>query len=366
MMTEADKKIDLFYDSVINEMTEFKENGGIVAGLFERQFPLSVLAGFNVWPVRIISGANTTAESAGESIVRPDACPFCKSILGNFLNKSDIHKYIDFVIGVITCDQMRRTLERLQYQLNVPVFPVQLPSTRNEGTEEFYVQGVKEIIANLSAYLNQDIDENRILDDYNYRYENSKILKKMLLSYTVSPVLIHRLLIISAFARPEKFNSFLVSIISELPVINYAKRVVLIGNVLCREDEEIIEMLERNGVFPILLISSGLNEIDGYTSFNMGSNNPIEVLAKMSFNQPHEIRTRPNNSVYERIKWISAESEANGIICRTLSFCDLWNTEKQRMREAFSHLPLLLLDTGYGEGNKEQMKTRLEAFLEML
>ena len=55
----------------------------------------------------------------------------------------------------------------------------------------------------------------------------------------------------------------------------------------------------------------------------------------------------------------------DGVILKTLKFCDLWHTEKERMRE-FLGVPFLVLDTDYSGSSDESLKNRIDAFIETL
>ena len=93
-MKDIFKEIERVSCEEFKALDEFKSQGGKIAAVFCRKFPASLLSGLGLWPLRVLSGATGHAESVGERIVRPDVCPYCKSIIGNFLEKSSIHKHV--------------------------------------------------------------------------------------------------------------------------------------------------------------------------------------------------------------------------------------------------------------------------------
>jgi benzoyl-CoA reductase/2-hydroxyglutaryl-CoA dehydratase subunit BcrC/BadD/HgdB len=52
-------------------------------------------------------------------------------------------------------------------------------------------------------------------------------------------------------------------------------------------------------------------------------------------------------------------------VYKTLLYCDPYSFEAQRLKRALG-LPFLHLDTDYAHENRAQVRTRVEAFLELL
>lgn len=365
-MKDILKEIESFSCEEFKALDEFKSQGGKIAAVFCRKFPASLLSGLGLWPLRVLSGATGHAESVGERIVRPDVCPYCKSIIGNFLEKSSIHKHIDFVVGLITCDQMRRTLERLSADLNLPVFPVQLPATDTKESEEYFVQGIESAVGNISIYLGKEIDFSAVRKDWETRIEMAGILADLMWKCGALPLITHRLAQLYAWARPAEFLKFVKELVPKLPEFKPDFTVITTGSVLCNEDDTLIKILSERNVCSIPLNCTGLNMVEGLESVEDVSDEELmPALSRIIYRMPSCIRVRPNKKVYDRIGEALEKTKAKGIILKTLSFCDLWYTEKERMKRSFN-VPVLVFDSTYGEGDIGRVSTRIETFLEAL
>jgi benzoyl-CoA reductase/2-hydroxyglutaryl-CoA dehydratase subunit BcrC/BadD/HgdB len=70
----------------------------------------------------------------------------------------------------------------------------------------------------------------------------------------------------------------------------------------------------------------------------------------------------------DRILELATDFKARGIISHNLRLCQLFDMESARVRQVLRHrgVPLLAIQTDYGQEDVEQVKTRVEAFLEML
>jgi benzoyl-CoA reductase/2-hydroxyglutaryl-CoA dehydratase subunit BcrC/BadD/HgdB len=69
--------------------------------------------------------------------------------------------------------------------------------------------------------------------------------------------------------------------------------------------------------------------------------------------------------MYEYAQRLARDFHVEGLVYKTLLYCDPWSFEVRRLQEALG-LPVLHLDTDYSTENREQVRTRIEAFMETL
>jgi benzoyl-CoA reductase/2-hydroxyglutaryl-CoA dehydratase subunit BcrC/BadD/HgdB len=76
----------------------------------------------------------------------------------------------------------------------------------------------------------------------------------------------------------------------------------------------------------------------------------------------------PNPERPEHVKQMAADYKAQGVIHYGLQFCQPYQVEALPLEKDLEAggLPVLRVDTDYGMEDVEQLKTRVEAFLEML
>ncbi|MFZ2658446.1 MAG: 2-hydroxyacyl-CoA dehydratase family protein [Victivallales bacterium] len=342
--------------------------GGLVAGYFCAQFPAEILAGLGLYPVRLAEGAVFEAERNGEKLVRPDACSYCKSLVGNFTSKSGIFGMVDIIVGVITCDMMRRTLEVLGKESGIPVFQLQMPATRSRNAEEYFISEVERTARDIEAFLKARFDCGKAHSFFNAREKCAGMLEDIVLKEMLEPLLSHRLLNLFNVARPEKMKLFLESLRPELKPGKSRRRILVLGSVLCLEDDLVYRILQGNGTG---VIPMGISE-NGPTGFYRGAKLKVDTekkmihgLAGISFKSDICIRQRPNYPAYEKIKEAIVRNKCDGVILKCMKFCDVWYSEKERMKQALD-VPFLVLDTTYSDSEEERIRNRVEAFLEIL
>lgn len=76
----------------------------------------------------------------------------------------------------------------------------------------------------------------------------------------------------------------------------------------------------------------------------------------------------PNTGRVEDIIKYAKEYNVDGVIYYNLSFCQTYSIEYKKVEDALrkENIPLLFVETDYSEEDSGQIKTRVEAFLEMI
>jgi benzoyl-CoA reductase/2-hydroxyglutaryl-CoA dehydratase subunit BcrC/BadD/HgdB len=375
------------YQEEIEALGSWRQSGRKCAGFTCNAFPPAVIAGLGIRPLRLLCGASSDAESAGERVARADVFPHVKCLLGNVSASASLHSKVDIWIGLYTCDQMRRGFQALSANLGREVHPIQLPATRATESAEYYAGQVRRFVADAEAHHGLRFDPEAALAWHQQWAEAADALKAAALSPEISPLDLHEMFHLFFIARPFGLAYFFKNLIANAPRFKPSRRVVLAGSPLAHEDTAVIARLEASGIGVVPLNCTGLNAVElpggvidedytpplppslrgvakpgGVTSMKMEL---VGSLALQAFNLPPCIRARPNTPVYERIGRVIAETGASGLIVKCLKFCDQWYTERERMRRSFD-IPVLVFDSDYAPGGMDRLESRIDAFIEML
>lgn len=109
----------------------------------------------------------------------------------------------------------------------------------------------------------------------------------------------------------------------------------------------------------------------GVRSFNFTvdeDRNPIEALAKKYLEIPCASMT-PNTRRVQLIETLIGEYGIQGVVDLTWQACHTFNVESHKVKEQVENgfqLPYLHIETDYSEHDREQLRTRIQAFLEMI
>ena len=327
-------------------------NHSRLLGYLCRAFPPAVAVGLGMRPVRAVA---VGSEKAGEALVRPDLCPFVKSVLGGVATGAGVFGSVDAWAGMYTCDMTRRLFQELERMTGKPVFPFQLPATRSPESALWFADSVGEMAKNLVlAGFSSGYDAGAALAWERKRIAGAAVLRNAALSFRVPPMELHRLFL--DFFLENRFPSR-VAIGDNPPGV----RVAVTGSVIPRGDDTVPETLAELGAGYLPLGCTGLAGLPR----TVPEDGSIRSLALASFEDTKCIRNRPNADTFNWIREQAGAGGANGLVLRTLSFCDLWHTEKERFRRDIP-IPVLVLNGDFSPGERGRAGVRLQAFVETL
>lgn len=336
----------------------------LTAGYTCHLFPAAVAAGLGLRPVRVLCGASAGAESWGEQVVRADVCPHVKSFLGNVSRGRDLHSMIDRWVGLLTCDQMRRGMATLAGALGKEVSSLHAPATRTAEAGEYFALQVRKFVEDSERRDGRAFDSAVALAWQQSYDEAARVLASAAWSGTVSPLDLHHLFHLLFISDPLGLAAFFTDTMASAEPFRPERTVVLTGSPLAFEDTVLLEDLEARRIAVIPLHCTGLNAVEDGPAL-VGPDDAVSALALQAFRRPACMRSRPNGEVYERITAAIADTGASGMIVKCLTFCDHWYTERERMRRTFD-LPVLVFDSDYALGGSERLRSRIDAFAEML
>jgi benzoyl-CoA reductase/2-hydroxyglutaryl-CoA dehydratase subunit BcrC/BadD/HgdB len=94
---------------------------------------------------------------------------------------------------------------------------------------------------------------------------------------------------------------------------------------------------------------------------------PWAAIAERYIHIPCSCMT-PNERRVDHILELAERFRVDGVVYYTLQNCHGYNIEKYQVHQALKKkkIPLLAIETDYGDSDREQIRTRVDAFLEMI
>lgn len=347
-------------------------------GYFCNYAPRELIAASGAIPLRLADGGTYDTKSRGERFVRSDACPFCKSCLDLF-DRDPLYRRVSAVVAASQCDQMRRLPEVISQQFGVPVWQMALPRTRaDESTRELFRHEIRWLRAELEqltgrtvradslrAAMGEEREKRRLLNSINEmrrapvpRVREQDILK-LVRAANLLPAPEFIATVAREMARPDEVPA---RTRGDVP-----RRLMLMGSIVAEHDLELIQMIEDRAAIVTDLLCTGVRSFIDRPAEPESSDldRLLNQPADFYFDQPGCIHQRPNDGFYALARKLGADLRVHAVVLKTLLYCDGYNFEANRLERELG-LPFLHIDTDYGEGNREQMRTRVEAFLETL
>ncbi len=152
----------------------------------------------------------------------------------------------------------------------------------------------------------------------------------------------------------------------ETSVNKDAKRILITGCPSGGVLDKVIKTIEESGAVVVCLENcTGIKEKYKLVREDI---NPIDALAEKYISVPCSVMS-PNNGRLEFLSELIDEYKVDGVVDITLQACHTYAVESFTVKEFVNKekgLPYLNLETNYSPSDLGQIKTRIEAFIEMM
>jgi bcr-type benzoyl-CoA reductase subunit C len=356
------------------EILEYKAQGKKVFGWLCTYVPEEVILAAGGLPIRI-TGYNQEMElEDGNAYLYINNCSFSRSCLQLGLRKE--YDFLDGVIGGSTCDGARRLFDLWRYYLHPAFFQVfTVPRKTHERAHELYFHQVEDLKNNLEKFTGVTITDGALMDAIKTMNESRTLLKELYSLRALDEPLISGAetmeVLNGSFRMPKKqFNDLLRELIAELRKSSrgYAAkaRLMLIGSVMT--NGEFVKSIEELGV---IVVTDELCTSTRYWSDPVildNNSSPLYAISRRYLNNFPCARMFPSSERFDRIVKLAREAKVDGIISETIRYCVPYAHDIPLLSDRLKaeNLPLLSLDVEYGTSGSGQIRTRVQAFLEMV
>ncbi|TXJ20326.1 2-hydroxyacyl-CoA dehydratase [Brachyspira aalborgi] len=359
-------------------MKEEKDKGRKVVGTFCTYTPRELIYAADAMSVSLCSTSDETVPDA-EKVLPKNLCPLVKSSYGFAITDKCPYMYFsDIIIGETTCDAKKKMYELLGEIKDTYV--MQLPHSKNNFSMALWKNELVELIKKLEEKFGVKITEDKIKEAIKLCNKERKAMKEFfnLAKLNPSPIKgtdMHEALYSSNFkfdrelyineiksltnSLKEKYDS------GETPFKKGTPRILITGCPTGGLVDKIVKQLEEAGSSVVCF-----ENCVGTKNFEMlvdENKEPIDAIAERYLNIPCSIMT-PNDGRMDRIKEYIKDYSVDGVVDVTLTACHTYAIETKKVRRAVEGCgkSYLAIETNYSNSDSGQLKTRLEAFVEML
>lgn len=359
-------------------MKEEKDKGRKVVGTFCTYTPRELIYAADAISVSLCSTSDETVPDA-EKVLPKNLCPLVKSSYGFAITDKCPYMYFsDMIIGETTCDAKKKMYELLGEIKDTHV--MQLPHSKNNFSMALWKNELVELIKKLEEKFDVKITEDKIKEAIKLCNKERKAMKEFfnLAKLNPSPIKgadMHEALYSSNFkfdrelyineiksltnSLKEKYDN------GETPFKKGTPRILITGCPTGGLVDKIVKQLEDAGSSVVCF-----ENCVGTKNFEMlvdEDKEPIDAIAERYLNIPCSIMT-PNDDRMNRIKEYIKDYSVDGVVDVTLTACHTYAIETEKVRRAVESCgkSYLAVETNYSNSDAGQLKTRLEAFVEML
>lgn len=379
MTTDISSKLQHIAEQNMDDIETGKAEGKSAIGFYCVFTPTELAVAANAIPLPLCGTRNDPIAKAEETLPR-NLCPLIKSSFGFAVSKTcPFVEASDLIVGDTTCDGKKKMFELLNRYKNTHV--LQLP--QNQDTETALPVWRKELDSFREIVEKQtgvEITDERLTDAISLMNRERRARKQLMDVNKAIPAplagsqIIEILFKVGFLANKMKGITFMEEVAAEAAKGNLRpqeewsanrKRILLTGVPVGLGSDKVIKIVEQSGADVVVC-----ENCTGYKqAFQVDENKaPMDALAEQYLSTPCSVMS-PNNKRLELLKKMITEFRVDGVIDLTWQACHTYNIESFTVEECIHKecdLPTLHLETDYAESDTEQLRVRIDAFLEML
>lgn len=338
-----------------------------------------VLAAGGIY-IGLCAGAEVGTPQAEQYLPR-NTCALIKAFVGfKLANLCPYGEVTDLIVGETTCDGKKKAYEAFD-EITGKMHIMDLPNTKSEEGKKLWLAEVKKLKDKLEAVTGNKITAENLAEATKIVNDKRRALQRLakLREANPSPISgLDALLInqISFYDDPLRFTSMVNKLCDELEervkegfgvTDKNAPRILVSGSPMAIPNWKLHHIIETSGAVVVGEESCvGARNYRALTDESAASlDDAVEKIASRYLTIDCACFT-PNNERMENIEKMKDALKADGIVHYSLQFCTLYMTEGFKAANKMKDFPFLRIETDYNMEDAGQIKTRIEAFLEMI
>jgi benzoyl-CoA reductase subunit C len=374
-------KAEKYYSDYGSRARELKSSGRKVVGYLSALCPVEILTAAGVVPIRLkgyVTEAVTKADAYMETII----CPFVRNVFDAALKGK--YGFLDGMVLSHQCDSIDRTYDVWSYNLEFPYWHfVNYPHVTDEPSIEFTDEILRIFIRTLEKFTGRGITDQAIAQAVRAHNENRQAMRRLydLRKEAVPPISGADMMkvLIAAMSLPVDESTELIKSVTEevkkRPAGSGGRpaRIMLLGDQI--DDVALVNVIEEAGAFLVMDdLSTGSKMYWGDVD---ATPDPVRgiterYLKKLKF--PTTFVAAGNTyeetlqARFGHMRQYIRDFSVNGVVLFIYKYCDPYGFEVPAIKSFIESAgtPVLYIEDEYTTSSLGRVKTRIEAFLEMI
>ena len=366
----------------VKELLDGQEEGRKVIGSFCVFVPEEIVRAAGANLVGLCTGADFATEEVEKHLPRT-TCALIKSALGFKLGR--VCPYIesaDMIVGENTCDGKKKSYEILD-RLVPYLYVMDLPQVKSAAGKDLLRAEYQRFKLAVEKLTGVTIDQDRLRTGIQIVNEKRKAMARLAKLRSADPAPISGLdaLLINQvyfYDDPPRFIEAVHKICDQMEerigrgegvAPQGAPRILLSGCPMAVPNWKLPWIVENAGAVIVgeesCVGERGTRNLVDDSAQSLDQ--LMEAIVERYFKVDCAIFS-PNPDRLQHVQEMFERSKAQGVIHYSLQFCQPYQVESLPLEKALeeSGIPCLRVETDYSQEDVEQLKTRVEAFLEIL
>lgn len=379
MKTDLFKKLQQVTEQNVMDIENHKKGGSHAIGFYCLYAPTELAVAADAIPLPLCGTRQDPIEAAEEALPR-NLCPLIKSSYGFAAKETcPFFRFSDMIVADTTCDGKKKMFE-LMSDIK-PVHILQLPQQQNmEKFLDPWKNEIRELKQEVENLTGKKISEEKLTQSITLLNRERRAKKRLMdvTKFKPSPLtgmeLLEILFKTGFFADKEKGIALINEIADacetlnkkgESPFTHDTPRILLTGVPVGLGSDKVIKIIEESNANVV-----AFENCSGYKqAFQVDeTKDPITALAEQYLSIPCSVMS-PNQGRMDLLDEMIKEFAVDGVVDLTWQACHTYNVEAHQIQKLVNdrfELPYLHIETDYSESDTEQLRVRIQAFLEMI
>jgi bcr-type benzoyl-CoA reductase subunit C len=374
--------IEKYYEDYGLRAKALKKEGKKIIGYICSFVPLEIISASGCIPFRVRGNIHEPI-TKGDALLETIVCPYYRSCFD-----LSVKQAYDFLSGMVIphgCDSMVRSFSAWTYSLPYSYFHfVNIPTVCVESSFEFFNAEINTFRKSLEKFIGKAITDDDLAKAIRVHNENRDKVRALYEFRKSDPPLISgteltKVLTVGSSLPIDESNILFDQILTEIgrrkeSPLNRGPRIFIDG--ACLDNIELIKLVEEIG--GNVVADTICNGARDYFPRTDEGGDPVDALAHRyleKINCPKTYRENKTGtfegdmaSRFGDIGAYAKEFKVEGAILYVYKYCDPFGFEVPARKAYYQsiNIPLLHLEDIYSAGTIGQLRTRIQAFLEMI
>jgi predicted CoA-substrate-specific enzyme activase len=346
------------------------------AGYLCSYTPVEILSAADVAHIRLFHTGTPDEIAAGERMTRSVFCDLTKSVLGKFSEDNPLYRVIDRVYTFYTCDCIKKTAEAINTKF-VKTSIFNLPRVRDSrNSEEYFKAELVEFVRDLEDFCGTPVSLKEIQNQITL-YNRAKQLYRKIAEYRKAentPLNGREFQELAQgyyYLPADELNVYLEDVLAQLEKIEKPGgrpvRLMIAGGMMAEGDFRLTDIIE-NQLGACVVVEDNCT---GFKPFITDVPETGDVFGDLAAGYLGKAPCARMQKIEDNVQLavdLAREYQVDGVIYYFLSFCPCYGLAKNCFVQEFQarDIPVLELAGDYSQNDDGQLRTRLEAFIEVL
>lgn len=375
-------RIEDYYQNYGTRARELKNEGTKIIAYLCSLVPVEIISAAGFVPFRIRGDVNEPI-TKGDTQLETIACPFMRSCYDVSLKGR--YDFLDGLVLPHACDSIARTYSVWKYTLGLDYSHfVNLPHTSRGPSMDFFRAELVTFKKSIERFAKREISDDDLVKTIHLYNENRAKAKALYEFRKSDPPLVSgteilKILTAGMSLPIAESNDFFNDVLEEFEKIKEgplkkAPRIMVVGATV--DNMDFIKLIEDSGA-NVVVDSLCIGTRD-YWPMTETDIDPMDALAHRyldKINCPRTYREKVGEKYEEDLKSrfgdigaLSKDFGVDGVILYIYKYCDPFGFEVPARKTYLDslNLPVLYLEDEYSSGSIGRLRTRIQAFLEMI